>query len=87
MAELLTRAESNALFDILWRAERDSDENEDKVLYRRIADKLDSLIVEGGVAEFECVHPHLRHADASAVIAFCPDCELEFLCMCEECVK
>ncbi len=34
----------------------------------------------------ECEHPNLKHAEGDATIAFCPDCELEFRCMCEECV-
>ena len=34
----------------------------------------------------ECEHPHLKHAEGDATMAFCPDCDLEFPCMCEECV-
>ena len=30
--------------------------------------------------EKECEHPNLKHADSSAHLAFCPDCELEFEC-------
>jgi uncharacterized C2H2 Zn-finger protein len=33
----------------------------------------------------ECEHPYLKHAEGDATIAFCPDCDLEFRCMCEEC--
>jgi hypothetical protein len=32
----------------------------------------------------ECEHENLRHTDGSAHIAFCPDCDLEFMCECEE---
>lgn len=32
----------------------------------------------------ECEHPNLKHADSSAHLAFCPDCELEFECVCSE---
>lgn len=35
----------------------------------------------------ECEHPDLKHAESDSTIAFCPDCELEFRCMCEECVQ
>lgn len=32
----------------------------------------------------ECEHPDLKHTDSSAHLAFCPDCDLEFRCECEE---
>lgn len=32
----------------------------------------------------ECLHPDLKHTDSSAHLAFCPDCELEIKCECEE---
>lgn len=31
----------------------------------------------------ECEHKNLKHTDSSAHSAFCPDCDLEFLCECE----
>ena len=86
MTDLLTRAESNALFDALWQCEKNAD-GDDKVLYRTIAEKLDNLVISGALAESECEHPNLKHAEGDSTIAFCPDCELEFRCMCEECVQ
>jgi len=32
----------------------------------------------------ECEHENLHHTDSSAHLAFCPDCELEIKCECED---
>jgi len=32
----------------------------------------------------ECKHENLHHTDSSAHLAFCPDCELEIKCECED---
>ena len=32
----------------------------------------------------ECQHLNLKHTDSSAHTAFCPDCEFEMNCLCDD---
>lgn len=35
-------------------------------------------------SDVECEHPNLTHADSSAHLAYCPDCDFEMKCECTE---
>lgn len=54
----------------------------DDVYCSKCQEKLDDL--EEVNLVMECEHPDLKHTDSSAHLAFCPDCDLEFECECEE---
>ena len=79
MTNILTREESNALFDLLWQAQKNAD-GDDAVLYQRLSDKLDNLVTEGALETIaECEHTNRKATDSSGVIEKCVDCGDNFL--------
>ena len=75
----LTREESNALFDLLWQAQKNAD-GDDAVLYQRLSDKLDNLVIEGVLETIaECEHTNRKPTDGSGVIENCLDCGIDLL--------
>ena len=76
--------ELDGLADLLFYTAQTAD-GEDKEFYKKVADKLDTMVVENGLL---CDHENLKHktgipADQIEVADLCPDCLVDYDCECD----